>query len=137
MAEYLLRHHLGPATSWQVCSAGLAAGNGLAASAAAVEVLAERNIDLTPHRSRALTGEMIDNADLIVVMTASHAREIQARFPGARDRVRLLKSFDPAGGRDIQDPLGSDPVTYRQIRDEIDEALLDLILHLKKRAARH
>ena len=137
MAEYLLRHHLGAQSAWQIHSAGLAAGNGMAASEAAIEALAERKIDLTPHRSRTVTREMIDNAELIVVMTASHAREIQHRFPEARERVRRLKSFDPAGGDgDIQDPIGSDLVTYRRIRDEIDEALLDLILYLQKREAR-
>jgi protein-tyrosine phosphatase len=132
MAEYLLRHHLGPQTDWQIGSAGLAALNGMPASESALEGLGEQKIDLAPHRSRALTREMIDKADLIVVMTASHAREINRRFPTTRDRVRLLKSFARAGGDgDIQDPIGSDPATYRRIRDEINEALLDLILYLK------
>lgn len=133
IAEYLLRQHLGPHSGWQVRSAGLSAANGLAASAEAIEVLGEKNIDLAPHRSRALTREMIDKADLVVVMTSSQARELGRRFPEAGERVRLLTSFAPgAAGEDIEDPIGGDVGTYRRIRDDIDEALLDLILHLKQ-----
>ena len=137
MAEYLLRHHLGPQTDWQIHSAGLAAGNGQAASAEAVEVLGERNIDLTPHRSRSLTHDMVDAAGLIVVMTRAQALDIKRRFPEAVNRVRLLASFkSDSRGEDINDPIGGDLETYRRIRDEIDEALLDLILHLKKLTTR-
>ncbi len=133
MAEYLLRHHLGPRTVWRIHSAGLAAGNGQAASAEAIEVLRELNIDLTPHRSHYLTHAMIDTANLIMVMTKNHALDIKRRFPGVGQRVSLLASFkSTARGEDINDPIGGDLETYRRIRDEIDEALLDLILHLKK-----
>ena len=137
MAEYLLRHRLGATTPWQIRSAGLAALNGLAASQPAVAVLAEQGVDLTPHRSQRLTKGMIDSAILIVVMTNSHALELKSRFPEAQGRIRLLKSFDPAAkGEDIQDPIGGEISTYREIYAEIDAALLDLILYLKKRAAR-
>lgn len=135
MAEYLLRHHLGASTPWQVCSTGIAAVDGLAASPSAIEVLAEKGVDLTPHRSRRLTKELIDAATFIVVMTSSHALELKQRFPEAQDRIYLLKSFDPAfKGGDIPDPLGGELNTYRKIRDEINEALLDFILYLKQYA---
>jgi len=138
MAEYLLRHHLGSNSTWQVGSAGLAALNGFRASQPAIEVLHEKGLDLAPHRSRNVTKEMIDLATLIVVMTASHALELKQRFPEAQDRIYLLKSFDPSSrGGDVQDPIGSDVDTYRQIRDEIDSALLDLILYLKQHLSRH
>ncbi|MBU4199527.1 MAG: low molecular weight protein arginine phosphatase [Verrucomicrobia bacterium] len=133
MAEYLLRHHLGPKTSWQVQSAGLTAVNGLTASQPAIDVLGELGVDLTPHRSCHVTKEQIDPATLIMVMTASHALELKQRFPEAKDRIHLLKSFDPsARGGDIQDPIGCEIRIYRRIRDEIDAALLDLILHMKR-----
>ena len=136
MAEYLLRHYLGPQTSWQIRSAGLAAVNGLAASQPAIEALSELGVDLTPHRSQMVTQEMIDSATLIVVMTIFHARELKQRFPEAQDRIYLLKSFHPSSkGGDIQDPIGGEIHLYRTIRDEIDEALLDLVLYLKNHAA--
>lgn len=133
MAEYLLRHNLGPQAEWKVSSAGLYTSDGMAASPPAIEVLREQGIDLTPHRSRAVTKDGIDSATLIVVMTASHVTELKQRFPEAQDRIYLLKSFDPgSGGGDIPDPLGSTTDQYRKTRDEINSALLDLILYLKK-----
>jgi len=136
IAEYLLRHHMGPKISWQVRSAGLTAVNGLAASQPAIEALSELGVDLTPHRSHSVTKEMIDSATLIVVMTTFHALELKQRFPEAQDRIYLLKSFQPSSkGGDIPDPIGGEIHTYRTIRDEIDEALLDLILYLKQHEA--
>jgi len=135
MAEYILRHRLGKQADWKVGSAGLFAGNGLAASQPAIEVLREQAIDLTPHRSRVVTKDIIDAATLIVVMTATHAAELKRRFPEAQDRIYLLKSFDPGcGGGDIPDPLGGTIAEYRTICDEIEATLPDLILYLKSYA---
>lgn len=136
MAEYLLRHHLGPGTLWTVRSAGLEAMNGLAASQPAIETLDEFGVNLTPHRSQKVTKEMIDSATLIVVMTTSHVLELKQRFPEAQDRIYLLKSFDSSSGdKDIRDPIGGEIHTYQKIRDEINEALLGLILYLKQHKA--
>ena len=132
MAEYLLRRHLGTPADWQVSSAGIFTGNGMAASLPAIEVLREQGIDLTPHRSRVVTKDIIDTATLIVVMTTVHVTEIKRRFPEAQDRIYLLKSFDPGcGDGDIPDPHGGTVTHYRTIRKEIESALLDLILYLK------
>ena len=132
MAEYLLRRRLGKQADWKIGSAGLFTGNGMAASQPAIEVLREQAIDLTPHRSRVVTKDIIDAATLIVVMTSTHAAELKLRFPEAQDRIYLLKSFDPVcGGGDIPDPLGGTVAHYRTIREEIESTLLDLILYLK------
>ena len=131
MAEYLLRQRLGEQTGWKVGSAGLFTSNGMAASHPAIEVLREQAIDLTPHRSRVATKDIVDAATLIVVMTKAHAAELKRRFPEVQDRIYLLKSFNPWGGGDIPDPLGGTTTQYRIIRDEIEAALPDLILYLK------
>jgi len=124
MAEYLLRARLGPDSRWRVASAGVSAPAGLPASEPAVAALREKGIDLRPHRSRALSRELIDDALLIVVMTAAHLAQIRMMNPGAVEKGFLLKLFDPAaGGRDIEDPLGLSVEGYRLTRDEIDAAL--------------
>lgn len=135
MAEYLLRRRLGKQANCKIGSAGLFAGNGMAASRPAIEVLREQAVDLTPHRSRVVTKDIIDAATLIVVMTSTHAVELKRRFPEAQDRIYLLKSFDPGcGGGDIPDPLGGTIAQYRTIHDEIEATLPDLILYLKSYA---
>ena len=126
MAEYLLRDKLGPDSDWTVKSAGTFAGNGMRASRAAVEVLAELNIDGTQHSSSFLDRELVDASTVIVVMTSGHQHHISMVFPDAVEKVLLLKSFSKDKG-DVQDPIGASTDIYRHIRDEISEALPGLI----------
>ena len=133
MAEYLLRKWLGSATRWEVTSAGVAALAGQQASDTAVQAMKEKKLDLTVHRSRKLTGEHIDDADLIVVMTEAHKRTVLHRFPMVGDRVVLLNMFSSVHpGEDVPDPFGMSLDVYRSIRDELDAAMPDLVLHLHK-----
>lgn len=127
MAEYMLRRRLGPNTNWTVCSTGTSAGRGMPASRAAEVVMSEMGIDLTPHRSSPLTREGVDAASLIVVMAGGHRDFIRTVYPDATEKVFLLKSFDPVGSGDVDDPIGMTADTYRGISDEIDRALPGLM----------
>ena len=132
MAEYLLRDRLGPDMEWGIRSAGITAGSGMPASDGAVSALGERGIDLSPHRSRPVTRELVDAASLVVVMTTSHREQIGKLFSDSKEKTFLLKSFVSAsGGGDIDDPIGSSADTYRGIRDEIEAALPELISFMK------
>ncbi|MFH0879593.1 MAG: RpiB/LacA/LacB family sugar-phosphate isomerase, partial [Lentisphaerota bacterium] len=131
MAEYLLRHRLGSDAGWKVGSAGVFAMMGAPASREAVQALAEWKIDLTPHRSRMLGRDMVARADFILVMTESHKQAIVQAFPEAGDKIHLLKSFGlDKKNIDIADPIGQSVQRYRQVRDEIDGAISDFILHM-------
>lgn len=133
MAEQLLRRWLGATSKWVVVSAGLSALDGQCASENAMRVLEEKRLDLSAHRSRKLTAAHIDGADLIVVMTEAHKRMILSRFPRSEGRVVLLNDFSPIHpGEDVPDPFGMSQDVYRSIRDEIDAAMPDLVLHLHK-----
>jgi len=131
MAEYMLRKHLGRNTDWEVRSAGLSAMGGMAASGFAVEMLGKMGIDLSPHRSSSVDGETVDEATVIVVMTAGHRDELLGMFPEAREKLFLLKSFGLEGG-DIDDPMGLTIDAYRRVRDEIAGALPDLVSFMGK-----
>jgi protein-tyrosine-phosphatase len=131
MAEYMLQDRLkGDASHWVAASAGLTGDYGMTASPGAVEVLAEDGIDLAPHRSRPLDRESVDAAAVIVVMTAAHREQIRMLYPDVMGRAFLLKSFGPGCG-DVHDPVGLSTGAYRAVRDEITEALPELILFLK------
>ncbi len=137
MAEYLLRAHpeLGP--GWEVCSAGLAAAFGVPASREAVDVMREKQIDITAHSSRPLSTELVAAAELVVVMTTDHSRMMDLLYPEAMEKVRLLKSFDEkAAATDLRDPIGMSHDVYRGIRNEIERALPGLMAHLRNRTAR-
>jgi len=129
MAEALLRHHLPPDTPWRVASAGTAAFDGDAPSEGAVEALAEEEVTLSNHRSRHLTAQLVQDAQIIVAMTRNHRDEILECFPEARQKVFLLKSFDPQSGddKDVPDPIGCTLATYRRCRDSIAAAIPRLV----------
>jgi protein-tyrosine phosphatase len=133
MAEQLLRRWLGKNAGWEVASAGVSALEGQPASEGARKVMAEKKLDLSPHRSRNLGEAHIDDADLIVVMTEAHRRAVVRRFPQVADRVVLLNAFSSAHpDEDVPDPFGLSLDVYRSIRDEIDAAMPDLVLHLHR-----
>jgi len=131
MAEYILRARLGPDATWQVASAGVAAAHGFPASATAVQVCNELNVDARPHRSRPVTRDLLVASRWIVVMTAAHRDQLLQLYPEAAPRIRLLKSFGFSDGfGDIPDPIGGSVEVYRTVRNQIESALSDLILFL-------
>ncbi len=80
----------------------------------AIEVMNEVGIDISGHRSRPLSVNLIAAADRIYTMTERQRSTILEMVPEARDRVELL---DPAG--DLLDPAGADIAAYRECRDRI------------------
>jgi len=132
MAEALFRYRMGEDSGWEAESAGIFAGEGLPASEHAVRTLSELGVDLTTHRSQPLTAKLVESADLIIAMTGEHRRFILRDFPAVGDRVFLIKSFGTSKvPADVSDPYGGSMNDYKQIRDEIDRALSDLILFIR------
>ena len=100
-----------------VQSAGLAAMMGSEASPDGVRVVADHGADLSRHRSRMATMEMLLWADHIFTMTASHA---YALSPVAQIQTPQLLS--PAGD-DVADPIGGELSDYRTCAEQIIQYL--------------
>ncbi len=131
MAECILRKRLGAHPGWTVSSAGIHAMDGMPPSEASVQVLAEWGIDASTLRSRPLTREILDSADLVLVMTRGHLDEIHSQWPDVSGNVALITSFGLAKHpADVPDPIGQSVAVYRHVRDQLDEAVSELILHL-------
>jgi len=111
MAEGLLRARL--AGRGVVGSAGIAALEGRSADPLAVELLAGRGIDISAHRARQLTPELLAAFDLVLVMEAGQQAEIERLSPSSRGRVHRIGRF---GNFDVPDP-------YRQPRPAFEGAL--------------
>jgi len=106
-----------------VDSAGLAAIPGAPAAPPAIEVMKERGIDISGHRS-APVGDDAPQYDLILAMTEEHKAAMLLRYPEAAAKVFTLKEYAGAkGSYDIADPFGLDDEAYRRTADEIDEAV--------------
>jgi len=122
MAEGLLRHGLGPMRGARVASAGLGALEGRPADPLAVELLAERGIDISAHRARQLTPELLSSFELVLVMEDEHRREIQRLAPSARGRVHRIGKF---GEFDIADPYRKPRAAFERTLALIERGLGD------------
>jgi len=96
--------------------------------------MAEDGVDLSKHRARRLTKDLLRQSDLILAMTLSHARHIERMGRRFARKTHLLTSFlntDSGDLADIEDPMGqSRPVyqrVYRQIRRELERILPALV----------
>lgn len=103
-------------------SAGIFASIGDGAADNAKTVMKKRGIDLSLHRAKPLTEELIDMADVILVMTYAHKMLIENM---ARDKVFTLLEYAGDEG-DIADPYGGDEEEYEEVADEICDALVDI-----------
>lgn len=97
----------------KVESAGIGAMVGRAADPMAQELMAERGLDLSAHRARQLTPELIRAFELILVMEADHQKAVLSMLPEARGRVHCIGRW---GKFDVPDP-------YRQPRPAFERAL--------------
>lgn len=100
-----------------VNSAGIAGGYG-GISDHARRAMADRGMDLSDHQSKALTAEMIQQADYIFVMTRSHRDRMIEMAPDAAHRIALLVQDE-----DVQDPLGGSQEEYESCAARIEQAL--------------
>jgi protein-tyrosine phosphatase len=97
-----------------IVSAGSFAMPGSRAAPQAIEVMREMGADLTQHRSRPLTVELIHQADMIFTMSRNHAVAVAALVPSATEKVATL---DPKG--DIDDPIGADISVYKDVAGQL------------------
>jgi protein-tyrosine phosphatase len=93
MAETLLRHRLsGLGVEARVASAGLLRP-GLPASQHGIDIGAERGLDLSAHRSQAMTRDLLRTHDLVLGMAREHVREAVVLDPALWPRTFTLKEL--------------------------------------------
>ena len=110
-------------TDVEAASAGTSASDGSPASDGSLLVGLERNMDLSTHRSRQLTRNLVRDADLILAMGPQHLERINAL--GGERRAFLLSEFASHGASShaISDPIGSDLEVYRATADELEQEI--------------
>lgn len=125
-AAALLRRALGP-RGVRVESAGFV-GPDRAAPPNAVVVAARRGVDLSDHRSRLLTADVVGAADLLVVMEAQQGRAVCDRFGRWPRDVIVLGDLDPGPieTRTIQDPIEQGPDVFEASYARIERCVRQL-----------
>lgn len=106
-------------------SAGTFAFPGQLASGPGIAVAAAHGLDLAGHLSRALSLELLEWADVIIGMEASHAQAAARLAPDAA--VHVMTDFLPAGHErsagGVPDPYGGDIETYEATRALLTQAM--------------
>lgn len=134
MAEALLRHKLSSRGLEEIepLSAGTGAWEGAPASEGAYLVSLEHGLDLSSHRARLLTREMVAEADLVLTMARHHLARVEEL--GAAGKAWLLGEF---AGRtrdsaELRDPFGGELEGYRETFQELDTMLEAIVTRLQR-----
>jgi protein-tyrosine-phosphatase len=103
-----------------VTSAGTGAWDGAPASEGAYLVGLERGLDLSGHRARLLTRELVDQANLILTMARHHRARVDEL--GGAGRVFVLGEYAGRDGEaaEVSDPFGGDLEVYRATCAELE-----------------
>lgn len=133
MAEWLFRDLLekrGLQDKINVESAGVFAANGEPASMQAIEAMERQSIDISNHKSRQLTKEMLDKADVVLAMTNRHKRAIKSINSNVVSKTFTLTEYayeDKSKHTEIMDPYGAPVEVYEKSLLEIKNALINII----------
>lgn len=126
--EYIKKHNL---NNFEVGSAGINAATGESATSEAIKVMKEQGIDITAHKSKMLMEADLEESDKVFTMTNSHKEVIEDMY--GYEEVYTLKHFvDSCEDCDILDPYGYDVGKYRETRDEIKQAVQELMKNLSE-----
>lgn len=117
----------------QVASAGTSARAGAPASEGSYLVALERGLDLSAHRSRQVTTELVREADLILTMGAAHSRRVSEL--GGAGKVHLLTEFAGEDGSDVPDPFGQDVSAYRETAERLERLMARVAARLRQERA--
>jgi protein-tyrosine-phosphatase len=122
----------------RVMSAGISTNTGSKASELAIMVAIKDGIRLQSHRSRQITTELLEEANLILTMSDNHKDYILKMNPEYDRKTFLLKEF--AFGkeilmyddRNIEDPFGGDLETYERCYNEMKDSLRYIVPKIEK-----
>lgn len=106
---------------YEVSSAGLWARSGGRATPEAIMAARRHGADISRHRSRELTSELIADADVIFCMTSSQVEQARALNPGQAHKIRRLDNHG-----DISDPVGGGVGVYNHTAERIMRVLKSL-----------
>ncbi len=112
---------------YKIASCGVMAANGIGASAESVRFCTSKGVDISDHKSQRLDAEMLQEADYIFTMSASHKNGIISLLPKAGEKCMLLEGLG-----NISDPIGTGYEVYETCGLRIERAVDKRISELLK-----
>jgi protein-tyrosine-phosphatase len=123
----------GLANNVQVESAGSWAGSGAPVLSGTLAAARALQVDLSAHRSRAVSAELIHHADLVLTMEHRQKEALCYEFPNSREKIFMLSEMS-GNQEDIPDPIGGEMKEYLAVAQRIRAMLLAGKDEIKKRA---
>jgi len=106
------------------------------------------DVALRSHTARQVTVEQLGDRDLVVAMTADHARALRRLLDGSRGTpsnpdLRMFRSFDAAAPRtdddrdlDVADPWYGGPEDFDVCLEQVEAAVEGIVAHVREAVAR-
>lgn len=105
-------------TGWRVGSAGTWIANGLPADQRTIAWGRQEGLDLSQHSTQRVSGKLLSEFDLIVVMTDGHKEAIRTNYPGLNGKlVSLSELSGPL--YDVPDPISLPDVEFDLVARDV------------------
>ena len=128
MAEGIFKQLLKERTEnwekWKIESAGTWTNRGNSAARKAIDVLADRGIDISSHSSRPINHVPVNRFRLVLAMEAGHKEALQIEFPLVASRTFLLSEMI-GEVKNIDDPIGKPLEEFVKTANEIERILVE------------
>ena len=120
----------------EVSSAGTGAWDGAPVSEGAYLVGLEQELDLSAHRARLLTRDLVEESDVILTMARHHRARVDEL--GGGGRVFVFGEYAGRSGEsaEVSDPFGGDLNIYRETCVELAELVTAAVERIVTEAGR-
>jgi len=113
----------------RIRSAGLGALVGRPADPTAVQLMAERRIDISAHRAQQVTRQLCFESELILVMDQTQREKLTHLYPQVHGRVFKVGEYTY---QDIPDPYRLTEQAFRESLAFIDDGLNEWLPRIQK-----
>lgn len=133
MAHFYLQHKLeeiGKQNDFLVDSCGMMTLGGESATMNSIKAIENYGVDMSKHRSKAITDIDIYSYDIILCMTMSHKLNLLLMYKDIENKIFTLKEYINDKNNedlDIKDPFGLNITRYEDCAKEIVENVNKLI----------
>ena len=87
------------------------------------EAATDFGVELSDHRSRVISEEMVQQADVVLVFDDENLEEIRFAYPWAKSKTFMLGVMNDSAAMEITDPYGGTAEEFRRVYEEIRNAI--------------
>ena len=121
---------------YSVGSAGVFAMDGYPPTQETIRVMNEEGVDVSGHRSRRLTFDLVRAADKIYVMEFVHKAAVLSSWPETLEKVFLMTEFssNPKKKKEeinIPDPIHRADLFYKEVLGTIRDCVQNIVKNLE------